>query len=182
MIENNQKHQRHGLLINITGNGKGKTTSALGTAMRALGWGWTVKVIQFVKSSGATGEKRFADNSTLPIEIIPMGAGLTWKSKYSEEEHINRANTAWNAVKEVICEDNIDLLILDELNIALHKSWINAEDVITFLESRPKWQHVIITGRYAMPEIIAASDLVSEVQEVKHPYKAGIKAQKGIDF
>ncbi|QSH41826.1 cob(I)yrinic acid a,c-diamide adenosyltransferase [Lentisphaerota bacterium ZTH] len=182
MIQNKNKEKRHGLLINITGNGKGKTTSALGTAMRALGWGWKVKVVQFVKSSVATGEKKFADSTSLPFELTPMGAGLTWKSQYPEAEHSSRAQAAWVSVKDIISDGSTDLLILDELNIALQKKWLPLDEVIKFLRSRPAWQHIIITGRYALPAMIEACDLVSEIQEIKHPYKAGIQAQKGIDF
>ncbi len=182
MITEIQKNKRHGLLINITGNGKGKTTSALGTAMRALGWGWNVKVIQFIKSSSATGEKKFADDTSLPFELQPLGAGLTWKSQYSEAEHIRRAQAAWAEVTKIILADQTDLLILDELNIALDKQWLAIDEVINTFKQRPAWQHIIVTGRYAPPEIIEASDLVSEIQEIKHPYKAGISAQKGIDF
>ena len=182
MIEKTDRDKRHGLLINITGNGKGKTTSALGTSLRALGWGWKVSVLQFVKSAGKTGEKQFADNSELPFEIIPLGAGFSWRKDADEAQDIECAEAAWKLVKEYITKAEVDILVLDEINIALKKGWLNVEDVLVGLKQRPAWMHVIMTGRGALPEVIEVADLVSELKEIKHPYKQGIKAQKGIEF
>jgi cob(I)alamin adenosyltransferase len=182
MIGNEKRDKRHGLLINITGNGKGKTTSALGTSMRALGWGWKVTALQFVKDAGRTGEKLFADNSSLPFEIIPLGAGFTWRKDADECKDIECAELAWEMAKQYIEKAEVDLLVLDELNIALNKGWLKTSEVIDALKQRPSWMHVIITGRDAPSKIIEASDLVSEVQEIKHPFQKNIKAQKGIEF
>jgi cob(I)alamin adenosyltransferase len=182
MIEKTNREKRRGLLINITGNGKGKTTSALGTALRALGWGWKVSVLQFVKNGGTTGEKRFADNTDLPFEIIPLGAGFTWRKNADETEDKACAENAWKLVKDYIAKEGVDLLILDELNIALKAGWLDVQEVIENLKQRPSWLHVIVTGRGALPEMIEASDLVSELMEIKHPFNSGISAQKGIEF
>jgi cob(I)alamin adenosyltransferase len=182
MIKKTAKDKRRGLLINITGDGKGKTTGALGTSLRALGWGWKVSVLQFVKNAGKTGEKQFADNSELPFEIIPLGAGFSWRKDADECKDKECAEAAWNLAKEYIAEAEVDLLVLDELNIALKKGWLNAAEIIDGLKQKPAWMHIIATGRGALPEIVKAFDLVSEIKEIKHPYKQGIKAQKGIEF
>lgn len=182
MIEKTERDKRKGLLINITGNGKGKTTSALGTSLRALGWGWKVSILQFVKSSRRTGEKQFADNSELPLEIIPLGAGFSWRKGADENKDKKCAESAWELAKEYINKAEVDLLVLDELNIALKKGWLNASEILTGLKQKPSWMHIIITGRGALPELIDASDLVSEIQEIKHPFNQGIKAQKGIEW
>lgn len=182
MIEKTARDKRHGLLINITGNGKGKTTSALGTSLRALGWGWKVSFLQFVKNAGKTGEKQFADNSELPFEIIPLGAGFTWRKNPDECKDKECAALAWGLAKEYIKEEKVDLLVLDELNIALKKGWLDSAEIIDGLKQKPSWMNIIITGRGALPEIIEACDLVSDIREIKHPYQKGIKAQKGIEF
>ncbi len=182
MIDKKSRTKRHGLLINITGNGKGKTTSALGTSLRALGWGWKVSVLQFIKNAGKTGEKQFADNTGLPFEIIPLGAGFTWRKATETDEDKKCAEAAWNLAKEYIAKEEVDLLVLDELNIALKQKLVDVSEVLEILKQRPAWMHVIITGRGALPEVIEASDLVSELKEIKHPFQQGIKAQKGIEF
>jgi cob(I)alamin adenosyltransferase len=182
MIEKTARDKRKGLLINITGNGKGKTTSALGTSLRALGWGWKVTILQFVKNAGKTGEKQFADNSELPFEIIPLGAGFTWRKDADETKDKECAEAAWELAKEYIKEEKVDLLVLDELNIALKKGWLVPAEIIEGLKQKPSWMHIIVTGREALPEIVEAFDLVSEIQEIKHPFQKGINAQKGIEF
>lgn len=182
MIEKTAKDRRHGLLINITGNGKGKTSSALGASLRALGWGWKVSVLQFVKSAGRTGEKQFADNLELPFEIIPLGAGVSWRKNADENKDKECAEAAWELAREYINKAEVDLLVFDELNIALKKGWLNSVEVLDGLKQKPSWMHIILTGRGALPEIVEACDLVSEIQEIKHPYKQGVKAQKGIEF
>ncbi|MDD5596965.1 MAG: cob(I)yrinic acid a,c-diamide adenosyltransferase [Victivallaceae bacterium] len=182
MLEKTEREKRHGLLINISGNGKGKTTGALGTCLRALGWGWTVSVLQFVKNAGKTGEKQFADNTELHFEIIPLGAGFTWRENTDQNGHQACAAAAWELAKKYIERAETDLLVLDELNIVLKKGWLDSAEVIRVLKQRPVWMHIIVTGRGVLPELAEASDLVSEIREIKHPYKRGIKAQKGIEF
>ena len=182
MIEKNRKDSRRGLLINITGDGKGKTTSALGTCMRALGWDWQVLIIQFIKNKRENGEKRFAASILHNLEMIQCGLGLTNNSKISKTEHIEAACEAWEKAKSCLQAGNVDLLVLDELNIALKLGWLEIDDVIRTLQRRPEWMHVIITGRNAPDKLIAVSDLVSEIKEIKHPYNSGTKAQKGIEY
>lgn len=182
MITKNGRDSRKGLLINITGDGKGKTTSALGTCMRALGWGWQVSIIQFIKNQQNNGEKRFAATIAENLEMLQCGLGLTHKSKSSEAEHIQAAREAWEQGKSHLQAGKADLLVFDELNIVLKLGWLDIDDVISTLQKRPEWLHVIITGRNAPDKLIAVSDLVSEIKEIKHPYKSGIKAQKGIEY
>ncbi len=182
MFDNTDRGSRQGLLINITGNGKGKSTSAFGTSLRALGWGWRVSVIQFVKSDSETGEKRFAEQTELPFEIMVMGAGFSWNRHISESEHCQAAAAAWQTATDYICNGRVDLLILDELNIALNQHWLELAGVIDTLQQRPSWMHIIVTGRYADPRLMTISDLVSWIDNIKHPFDSGITAQIGIDY
>ncbi|MHB9138429.1 MAG: cob(I)yrinic acid a,c-diamide adenosyltransferase [Victivallaceae bacterium] len=182
MIKQEERNKRRGLLINITGHGKGKTTSALGTCLRALGWGWKAAVVQFIKNDCETGEKHFAGKAGMPFEICSIGAGFTWRKNGSKDQDIQCAENAWQQVEKYIAEANVDLLVLDELNIALDKKFLSMDKVIAALCGRPSWLHIIITGRNAPAELIEVCDLVSEIQEIKHPFNAGIPAQKGIEF
>jgi cob(I)alamin adenosyltransferase len=182
MIKQEDREKRRGLLINITGPGKGKTTSALGACLRALGWNWKVAVIQFIKDNSETGERHFAATSGLPFEICSMGAGFTWRKGGNSSEDILCAESAWRKAGEYLTEGRVDLLALDELNIALDKKYLPLDKVIAALRGRPSWMHVIITGRNAPPALIEASDLASEIREIKHPFNAGIPAQRGIEF
>ena len=182
MDTTNSKSKRHGLLINISGNGKGKTTSALGTCMRALGRGWKVCVLQFVKNDGITGERNFCEDCTLPFEIIPLGKGFSWRPGADDSQDKAAAQAAWQEAVKRIQKAEVDLLVLDELNIAIKQGWLDSAEVIAGLKAKPAWMHIIVTGRGVTPEMIEASDLVSEIQEIKHPYQKGVKAQKGIEF
>lgn len=182
MIKQEDRNKRHGLLINITGHGKGKTTSALGTCLRAMGWGWKTAVIQFIKSDCETGEKHFAVKSGMPFEICSMGAGFTWRKNGSLNQDIQCVENAWRQAEKYLADEHIDLLVLDELNIALDKKYLSIDNVIAALRGRQPWLHVIITGRNAPVELIEVCDLVSEIQEIKHPFKQGLAAQKGIEF
>lgn len=182
MITENDKNKRNGLLINISGKGKGKTTSALGTCMRALGWGWQVSIIQFVKNRQNTGEKRFAGTIAQGLEMIQTGLGFSNNSRISKAQHIQAAREAWEKAESRLLAGKVDLLMLDELNIVLDLGWLEIDDVISTLLKRPEWMHVIITGRDVPDKLIAVSDLVSEINEIKHPYNSGVKAQKGIEY
>ena len=182
MIEAGNRDCRHGLLINITGNGKGKTTSGLGTCLRALGWGWKVAVIQFVKANQDTGEKHFADQTTLPLAMFTLGGGLSRTLPPEGLSHQDCAVRAFKLAADYLTNEKVDLLMLDELNVAMSKGWLETTEVVAALQRRSKWLHVIVTGRGAPPELIAVSDLVSKIQAVKHPYQSGIPAQPGIDF
>ena len=169
----------HGLLIVNTGNGKGKSTAAFGTAFRALGQGLRVCILQFIKGKWKTGELETAQR--LGVEMMPMGQGFTWESKNIEEDKA-MMREAWRVSSEKILSDQYDLIILDELNYVLGYGYLPVEDVIRCLQARPPHLHVVVTGRNAPDELVAIADCVTEMREVKHPYRNGIVAQKGIDF
>ena len=169
-----------GLVIVNTGTGKGKTTAALGVLMRAWGREMRVDMLQFIKHSTANfGEHRAARK--MGVEVRPMGDGFTWRSKDMDATR-GLALELWEICKERMVSGDYDILILDEFTYALHYGWIPVEDALDALRSRPPRLHVIITGRYAPQELIDFADLVTEMREIKHPYKQGLKAQPGIDF
>nr|WP_321467468.1 cob(I)yrinic acid a,c-diamide adenosyltransferase [uncultured Desulfobulbus sp.] len=170
-----------GLLIVLTGDGKGKTTSALGMALRAAGHGLRVCFIQFIKGSWHYGEmdaaKRFEDL----IDFHVMGRGFTWKSEDMEED-ARLAREAWSHACGAIESGRYHLVVLDEFTYLLHYRMLAIEPCLSFFAAHCPKQHVIITGRYAPQALVAAADLVTEMRVVKHPYKSGIMAQKGIEF
>jgi cob(I)alamin adenosyltransferase len=166
------------ILVN-TGNGKGKSTAALGIAFRALGHGLTVSVIQFIKGKWKTGEMNTAER--LGLEFAAMGKGFTWESKNIEEDKALMRD-AWAAASEKILSGKYDLIILDEINYVLGYGYIPVEDVVRTLQARPAHVHVVLTGRNAPEEVVSIADCVTEMRDIKHPYRAGIPAQKGIDF
>jgi len=170
---------QHGLLLVNTGNGKGKSTAAFGVAMRAVGQGLTVSIIQFIKGKWKTGEMEAAQR--LGFEFMPMGKGFTWESKNLEEDKALMRN-AWAVASEKILSGKYDLIILDEINYVLGYGHIPVNEVVRTLQSRPGSVHVMLTGRNAPEEIISIADCVTEMREVKHPYRNGIPAQRGIDF
>lgn len=169
-----------GLVLVFTGNGKGKTTAALGTALRAIGHGWRVMVIQFIKAQRNTGEMKAAELLAPQLTIHPMGVGLTWE--HPDEENRAAAREAWRSTQEVLAAGEYELVILDEINVAVAHGYVTADEVLAALEARPRHVHVILTGRHAPPAFVAAADLVSDVQVVKHPLQSGRRATKGIDF
>jgi cob(I)alamin adenosyltransferase len=171
-----------GLILLYTGNGKGKTTAALGQVLRAAGHGFKVAIIQFIKNLENTGEikaakKIFADH----LEIYPMGSGFTWDAK-DRDELQQAAEKGWKLAQEKIESGNYCMIILDELTYALNYGLLNQDEVIAFLQQKPEKLHIIITGRDASDKLIALADLVTEMKEIKHPYQKGIKAMKGIEF
>jgi cob(I)alamin adenosyltransferase len=168
-----------GLVLVNTGNGKGKSTAAFGLALRAVGQGLKVSVIQFIKGKWKTGEAEAAGR--LGLEFAPMGKGFTWESKNLEEDKA-LMRKAWEAASEKILSGEYDLIILDEINYVLGYGYLPVDDVIRTLKSRPPHVHVGLTGRNAPDEIISIADCVTEMRDVKHPYRNGIPAQKGIDF
>ncbi len=170
-----------GLIAVFTGNGKGKTTSSLGLAFRALGHGHKVCIIQFIKGSWKYGELDAAKKFSELLDFHVMGRGFTWKSDDLEKDKAV-AREAWDFAKKVIAENEYAMVILDELTYLPHYKIIDEQDILTVLERKPKEQHVVITGRYASDKLIALADLVTEMKEVKHPYQDGIKAQKGFEF
>lgn len=171
--------ERVGLVIVNTGNGKGKSTAALGLAMRALGNDLKVLMVQFIKGAWKVGEYESARK--LGFEIRPMGEGFTWVTK-DRERDMKVAQEAWDFAKVRILAGEHDMVILDEINYAIDYGYVNLPEVLATLNSRPKDVHVVLTGRKAKPELIERADLATEMVELKHPYKKGIKAQRGIEF
>ncbi len=170
-----------GLLIVHTGPGKGKSTAAFGLALRALGRGWRVGVVQFIKGAWETGEKlafaRFGDQMIWRT----MGEGFTWETQ-DRLRDVRAAQAAWAVAQEMMADPAIRLLVLDELNVALRYDYLPLAEVVAVLRARRPDLHVVVTGRNAKPELIEAADLVTEMGAVKHHFAAGVKAQEGIEF
>lgn len=175
-----RRSARPGLVIVYTGNGKGKTTAALGLAFRALGRGREVAMVQFIKGEWKTGEREFA--RTLPgLTFLVMGEGFTWES---DDLAVDRraAEKAWDAAEEMILAGKHFVVILDEITYAINYGFIPLERVIQTLRDRPEQTHVVVTGRDAPDAVVELADLVSEMTPIKHPFESGIRAQPGIDF
>lgn len=170
-----------GLLIVHTGNGKGKSSSAFGMAIRSLGWGMKVGIVQYVKGAWETGEKNFFQANPDLVTFEVMGEGFTWDTQ-DRARDIEAARAAWERSKELILDPAYDFIILDELNIVLRQDTLPVDEIVAFLKDRPLTKHICITGRNAKPELIDIADLVTEFEEVKHPFKAGFKAQKGVEY
>jgi len=170
-----------GLLIVHTGAGKGKSTAGFGLLMRALGHGWHVGVVQFIKGTWETGERaavaRFADLVSWHV----MGEGFTWETQ-DRARDIRAAQAGWAKARQLMEDPKIRLLLLDELNIALRFDYLPLDEIIATLRGRRPDLHVVVTGRNARPELIEAADLVTEMKLVKHHYNAGVRAQAGIEF
>ena len=176
-----RRRVRHGLVIVNTGEGKGKTTAALGVLLRAWGRDFRVRMFQFIKHTGAQfGEQRAARK--LGIAIESLGDGFTWLSKDLDRTSA-LAVEQWGRCKDAILNTDEDIIVLDEFTYAMHFGWVPVDDVLDTLRRRPDTMHVIITGRYAPQALIDYADLVTEMRVVKHPYKdRGIRAQPGIEF
>ncbi|WP_033921577.1 cob(I)yrinic acid a,c-diamide adenosyltransferase [Sphingomonas sp. 37zxx] len=170
-----------GLLIVHTGNGKGKSSSAFGMAIRSLGWGMKVGIVQYVKGAWETGEKNFFQASPDLLTFEVMGEGFTWDTQ-DRARDIEAARAAWERSKELILDPAYEFVILDELNIVLRDDTLPIGEIVDFLRDRPLTKHICITGRGAKPELLEIADLVTEFAEVKHPYKAGFKAQRGVEY
>lgn len=171
-----------GLVIVHTGPGKGKTSAALGMAVRAIGHGMKVGVVQFVKGAMATGEKAVFDRFPDLIEFKPMGEGFTWDTQ-DRSRDIAVARTAWDEVKRMIADPSYAMVIADELNIVLRYDYLPVGEVLEAIEGKPHMTHLIITGRNAPQQLIDTADLVTEMAQVKHPFREqNVKAQRGIEF
>jgi len=171
-----------GLIIVHTGPGKGKTSAALGMAVRAIGHGMKVGIVQFVKGAMATGEKAVFDRFPDLVEFKPMGEGFTWDTQ-DRARDIAVAREAWEEVKRMIADPEYKMVIADELNIVLRYDYLPTEEVLEALAAKPEMKHVIITGRNAPQALIDAADLVTEMAQVKHPFREqNVKAQAGIEF
>ena len=173
--------QEKGLLIVHTGAGKGKTTAALGLAFRALGQGMRVGIVQFIKGAIPTGEAALAARLAPALEMHTMGDGFTWNTQ-DREKDMASARKAWDKAVSLLRDASFDLVILDELNVVLRHGYLPLEEVLAELGSRRPMLHVVVTGRNAHDELIELADLVTEMKLVKHPYRAGVRAQKGIEF
>src|SRR5436305_55411 len=173
--------RRRGLIIVNTGDGKGKTTAALGLAFRALGSGFKVFMVQYIKGKWKTGEKKLADRLAPDIEILPMGDGFTWDTKDPAQD-IATTLKIWEVSKEAIRSGKYDMVILDEINVVMKLGYLDPGVVVDFLKTREPRLHVVLTGRGAPPAVVELADLVSEVVPIKHPFQSGVKAQQGIEF
>ena len=170
-----------GLLIVHTGSGKGKSTAAFGMVMRAIGHGMRVGIVQFVKGAWATGERTVLARFPDLVTMRAMGEGFTWETQ-DRARDIAAARAAWEAAKAMIADPGYRLVLLDELNIVLRYDYLPVEEVVAALKDKPRDLHVVVTGRNAKPELIDVADLVTEMKLVKHPFRAGVKAQAGIEF
>jgi cob(I)alamin adenosyltransferase len=175
------KTEERGLVIVHTGKGKGKTTAAMGLVMRALGHGFKVGIVQFVKGVWETGEREVINHFPDQVTIKAMGEGFTWETQ-DRERDITAARAAWEASKAMIADPAYKMVLLDELNIVLRYGYLPIEDVVETLRGKPCDLHVIVTGRNAKEELIDVADLVTEMTQIKHPFRSGVKAQVGIEF
>ncbi len=176
-----EKRDGAGLLMVHTGDGKGKSTAAFGMIARALGWGYRVGVVQYIKGNWITGERQFFRKFPDQVRYEVMGEGFTWDVA-DRARDIAAAEKAWAASREMIADPDLHLVVLDELNIALRYDYLDVNDVAATLAVRPITKHVCVTGRNAKPEILAIADLVTEFVQVRHPFEQGFKAQRGVDF
>jgi len=170
-----------GLVLVHTGNGKGKSSSAFGVIARALGWGHRVGVVQFIKGKWITGERQFFDKFPDQLEWHTMGEGFTWDTQ-DKARDIVAAEAAFDRAKAMMANGSYNLVVLDEINIAMRYDYLSTDAVLEGLKARDSQTSVILTGRDAKPELCDYADLVSEMVEVKHPFKAGLKAKRGVDF
>ena len=175
------KTEERGLLIVHTGKGKGKSTAAFGMVFRAIGHGFKVGVVQFVKGAWGTGERDVLEKFSDLVTIRAMGEGFTWDTQ-DRQRDLAAARAAWEQAKEMIADPSYKMVLLDELNIVLRYDYLPLEEVLEVLSHKPRDLHVIVTGRNAKDELIEIADLVTEMTEIKHPFRSGVKAQAGIEF
>lgn len=178
-----ERTEEKGLIVVLTGPGKGKSSSAFGMILRSIAHGMPCAVVQFIKGAMATGERdllvsRFGDL----CQFHTMGEGFTWETQDLARDRV-AARSAWEKAKDLIRDPTIRMVLLDEINIALRYDYLDIGEVAAFLrDEKPHMTHVVLTGRNAKPELVAAADLVTEMQVVKHPFRSGIKAQPGLEF
>ena len=170
-----------GLLIVHTGKGKGKSTAAMGLAVRSIGNGMKVGIVQFVKGVWETGERAVLDKFPDLCVIRAMGEGFSWETQ-DRQRDIDAAEGAWGMAKEMMDDPSFDMVILDELNIPLRYDNLDINEIVTTLAQKRDMLHVVVTGRNAKEELLDAADLVTEMTMVKHPFRSGVKAQKGVEF
>jgi cob(I)alamin adenosyltransferase len=175
------KTAERGLVIVHTGLGKGKSTAAFGMVLRCIGHGMRVGVVQFVKGAWGTGERDVLAKFPELVTCRAMGEGFTWDTQ-DRERDIAAARAAWETAKAMIADPSYSMVLLDELNIVLRYDYLPLAEVLEVLKTKPRDLHLVVTGRNAKPELIELADLVTEMTMVKHPFRAGVKAQKGIEF
>jgi cob(I)alamin adenosyltransferase len=175
------KTEERGLVILHTGTGKGKSTAAFGMVLRCLGHGMRVGIVQFVKGAWKTGERDVLQRFPDLVTMRAMGEGFTWETQ-DRARDIAAARAAWEMAKAMLADPTYRLVLLDEINIVLRYDYLPVAEVVAALTAKPRDLHVILTGRNAKPELIEIADLVTEMRLVKHPFRAGVKAQAGIEF
>ncbi len=177
------REERSGLIIVHTGTGKGKTTAALGMALRGAGYGFQTLMIQFIKGNRRYGELGGADMLAPFLDILPMGKGfIRFDRGGPAPEDRQAVQEAWELAKRQIASGKYDMVVLDEINYVIDYGLLPVEDVLETLRAKPPSVHVVLTGRNAHPDVIEAADLVTEMNEIKHPFHQGVKAQKGIEY
>jgi cob(I)alamin adenosyltransferase len=175
------KERRQGVVLVHTGEGKGKSSSAFGMVFRAAGWGMKVCVIQYIKGQWQTGEQRAAERFD-NIEWHALGDGFTWDTKNPEQD-IKTSREIWEFSQQKILSEEYDLVILDEINYCCGYGWISGHEIADFIQTKkPAWMHLVLTGRNAASEVIAAANTVTEMTRIKHAYETGIKAEQGVEF
>ena len=176
-----KKRSDRGLVLVNTGDGKGKSTAAFGTIIRALGWGHSVAVVQFIKGNWKVGEREFFKRFDDLVDWHTMGEGFTWDTQ-DRERDIAAATAAWQTAQKLMKSGDYDLVVLDELNIVLRYDYLDVHDIVDGLKERDNRTSVVITGRNAKQPLIDYADLVSNIEVIKHPFDNGIKAKRGLDF
>ncbi len=175
------RDRRQGIVLVHTGEGKGKSSSALGMVFRAAGWGMKVCVIQFIKGKWQTGEQKAAERFD-NIEWHTLGDGFTWDTKNPEQD-IKTSQEIWAFSKQKIASQNYDFVLLDEINYCCGYNWITGKEIADFIvDEKPPWMHLVLTGRNAANEVIEIANTVTEMNKIKHAYAQGIKAEQGIEF
>jgi cob(I)alamin adenosyltransferase len=172
---------KKGLILVNTGDGKGKSTAAFGTAIRSMGRGYNVAIVQFIKGNWKTGEGEFFARFKDQCDVFVMGEGFTWDTKNFDQD-VATAKRAWEKCKEILHNPRYHLVIFDEINYVMKYNFIDVKDVVAALKKKPALKHVILTGGGAPKKLIAIADLVTEMKLIKHPYYKGIKAQPGIEY
>ncbi|HUZ72914.1 MAG TPA: cob(I)yrinic acid a,c-diamide adenosyltransferase [Stellaceae bacterium] len=175
------KTETRGLVIVHTGKGKGKSTAAFGMVMRCLGHGMRVGIVQFVKGAWDTGERLMLQRFPDLVTCRAMGEGFTWETQ-DRARDIAAARAAWEAAQAMIADPGYRMVVLDELNIVLRYDYLPLDAVLAALKAKPRALHVVVTGRNAAPALVELADLVTEMTMVKHPFRAGVRAQRGIEF
>jgi cob(I)alamin adenosyltransferase len=176
-----QRNRRRGLTLVLTGEGKGKSSSAFGMVFRAAGWGMRVLVIQFIKGKWKTGEEKAASKFE-NIEWHALGDGFTWDTKNPQQDR-QKTREIWSFCQQKITSEAYDLVVLDEINYCCGYGWLNGEEIAAFIrQHKPAWMHLVLTGRDAPAELVAEADTVTEMGKIKHAFEQGIKAEQGIEF